>query len=213
MPDTKPRSRSARQIGRGSSAPSSERKACNSRRACGRDRAFGSIIFRYSREHRTTARLALTACPDFRVARERQTLTTLGRAVGCRVMRQVAIVALLALVGACSDACSNTMVVSAAAPNGQHSAVLFQRDCGATTSFSTQVSIIGPGDEASDGGIAFRADDDHGAASAGSWGGPWAEVKWLAADHLLISYAAKSRIFQQTDRVNGVRITYQAVAR
>jgi hypothetical protein len=49
--------------------------------------------------------------------------------------------------------------------------------------------------------------------AAGDWGGPWAEIKWLAKDHLLIRYAAKSRLFEQKDGVSGVRISYQQVDR
>jgi hypothetical protein len=36
-------------------------------------------------------------------------------------------------------------------------------------------------------------------------------MKWLAADHLLVRYAAKSRIFESADHVDGVRLTYEAV--
>ena len=128
-------------------------------------------------------------------------------------MRLLLITALLPVVGGCSDACRNALVTSAAGPDGQHSAVLFQRDCGATTGFSTQISIIATGEEPSGGGNAFRADDNHGVAPVGAWGGPWAEMKWLAADHLLVRYAAKSRIFERADDVGGVRVTYQAVSR
>ncbi|GAA4009007.1 hypothetical protein GCM10022280_02270 [Sphingomonas swuensis] len=73
--------------------------------------------------------------------------------------------------------------------------------------------MVEHGDQPTGGGNTFRADDDHGAAVAGKWGGPWAEVKWLAPDHLLISYAAKSRLFEQDDEVSGVRISYQQVTR
>ena len=89
---------------------------------------------------------------------------------------------------------------------------MFQRDCGATTGFSTQISILRPNDNPIGGGNAFIADDDHGAARVGSWGGSWADAKWLAPDHLLIRYAAKSRIFKQDNSVSGVEITYQMVS-
>jgi hypothetical protein len=89
---------------------------------------------------------------------------------------------------------------------------MFQRDCGATTGFSTQVSLVADGEQANGSGNAFRADDDHGAATAGEWGGPWAEARWLAADHLLIRYAPKSRIFHQAGQIDGVRITYEEKA-
>ncbi|HEY0281498.1 MAG TPA: hypothetical protein VGC27_02615 [Rhizomicrobium sp.] len=38
--------------------------------------------------------------------------------------------------------CENTVVKSVVSPDGRHKAVLFQRNCGATTGFSSQVSII-----------------------------------------------------------------------
>ncbi len=118
--------------------------------------------------------------------------------------------ALLALSG-CSDACQNTVASSNLSPNDTLAAVLFQRDCGATTGFSTQISILRPDDKPTGGGNAFIADDDHGAARVGSWEGSWAEARWLAPDHLLIRYAAKSRLFKRRDSVAGVKITYQMV--
>jgi hypothetical protein len=73
--------------------------------------------------------------------------------------------------------------------------------------------VLEQGDEPTGGGNTFRADDDHGAAAAGEWGGPWAEVKWLAPDHLLIRYAARSRLLEQDNEVSGVKISYQQVTR
>ena len=115
---------------------------------------------------------------------------------------------LIALSG-CSDGCANNIVASAEAPDGLHTAVIFQRDCGATSGFSTQVSLVGPGGEPSGVGNTFRADDYHGEAATGDWGGPWVELRWLAPDHLLIGYAAKSRLFKDEDKVSGVKISYR----
>jgi hypothetical protein len=120
------------------------------------------------------------------------------------------LIALLTCAG-CSDVCQNTNASRNLSPDGTLAAVLFQRDCGATTGFSTQVSILEPNEIPKGSGNAFIADDDHGAARVGSWNGSWAETKWLAPDHLLIRYAAKSRLFKQNDRVSGVRITYQVI--
>ena len=113
--------------------------------------------------------------------------------------------------GACSDACTNDVIARIASPDGKHEAVMFQRDCGATTGFSTQISIVGLGDTPSGSGNAFRADDDHGLAKAGAWGGSWAEMKWLAPDRLLVRYATNSRIFEQDYSVAGVSVSYEAV--
>lgn len=112
----------------------------------------------------------------------------------------------------CSDVCANTPVREVAAPDGRHKAVLFQRDCGATTGFSTQVSVLESGDTLTGSGNVFVADTDHGAAEVAPWGGPTAELTWLAADHLLISYAAKARLFTQEREQDGVRVSYRVVA-
>lgn len=115
------------------------------------------------------------------------------------------------MLGACGDSCSNEVVASVASPDGAREAVMFQRDCSATSGFSTQVSIIERGEPLSGSGNTFRADDDHGAARTGPWGGSWAEMEWLASDRLLIRYAANSRLFEQDESVSGVAISYEAV--
>ena len=86
--------------------------------------------------------------------------------------------------------------------------MLFQRDCGATTGFLTQVSILAPDEATSGKGNAFVADDDHGPAAVGAWGGSWADMRWIAPDHLLIRFAVNSRIFEQDEHVSGVKVSY-----
>ena len=119
--------------------------------------------------------------------------------------------ALLPIVTGCSDMCANEVASRAEAPDGKHSAIMFQRDCGATTGFSTQISLSASGDEPSGGGNTFRADGNHGAAVTGDWGGPWAEMRWTDNDTLLIRYASTSRIFERNEQVAGVKIRYQEV--
>jgi hypothetical protein len=117
-------------------------------------------------------------------------------------MRKPALVA-LSILGGCSDICGNTVVSRVLAPDEQHEAVLFQRDCGATTGFTTRISILDPDRDVSGAGNTFRADADHGAAETGAWGGPWADSKWLSSEHLLVRYAAKSRLFAHGEDVSG----------
>ncbi len=118
-------------------------------------------------------------------------------------------VALLGLLAACSDGCGNDIVSRVDAPGGALSAVMFQRDCGATTGFTTQVSILRAGEALAGKGNVFIADDDHGAARVGPWDGPWADIRWLGPDHLRIRYAAKTRVFLKQESMAGVRVTYQ----
>lgn len=133
--------------------------------------------------------------------------------VSHQTMFRAAVCVLLGALSACSGPCTTTVVRVAKAPDGQHAATLFHRDCGATTSFSTQISVLATGGKVSGGGNAFIADDNHDAAAVGPWRGSWADVQWLSPNHLLVRYAAKSRIFKHADEVAGVRITYQQTSR
>ena len=129
-------------------------------------------------------------------------------------MRRLPFLLLMTLPFAgCADPCSNTIVSEIRDPASDAHAVMFQRSCGATTGFSTQVNVSRDEEVPSGGGNAFRADGDHGAAPLGNWGGPWAEMKWIGPEKLLIRYAAGSRIFEEDNAVSGVRITYEVVSR
>ena len=46
-----------------------------------------------------------------------------------------------------SDICGNEIAVELISPDKNYKAVIFQRDCGATTGFSTQVSVLGVNEE------------------------------------------------------------------
>ena len=129
------------------------------------------------------------------------------------MMKIVAAALIAIVVSSCSDSCQNSVVSTAAAPAGGLKAVLFQRDCGATTDFSSQVSVTGADEALSEAGNAFVADTDHGVANAASWGGPWVELRWVSPQTLLIRYDAKARVFTQNSTVSGVTVTYEKVAR
>lgn len=105
--------------------------------------------------------------------------------------------------------CANTVIREFPSPSGDFKATLFQRDCGATTAFTSQVSVI-PGDGAvSDSGNAFVADTGHGAARAGAWGGPDVDVAWEGPNQLVISHAANARILRREAKVLEISIHYR----
>lgn len=123
------------------------------------------------------------------------------------------VVLLAALAGGCSASCGNSIVATTAAPGGGARAVLFQRDCGATTGASSQVSVLQADDAAAGAGNAFVADTDHGSARAAPWGGPWVELRWLGPQSLLVRYDAKARVLAQNDSAAAIAIRYEAVER
>jgi hypothetical protein len=124
-------------------------------------------------------------------------------------MKMLGLIATSLSLSACSAVCSEETVKVIRSPHGDHVARMFMRECGATTDFSTQVSIdpwlwqwVGN---------AFVADAYNG-GRRGAWGGPWTEMAWIGPHHLLLTYDNKARIFDQQTDVNGVRITYRPVA-
>jgi hypothetical protein len=77
---------------------------------------------------------------------------------------------------------------------------VFERNCGATTDFTTQISIVSKGAALPNQvGNAFVADTNHGAAPAARWGGPPVDVRWITNRQIVISIHPASRIsLQQT---------------
>ena len=132
----------------------------------------------------------------------------------------IAALALLALIaaGLCAlfllfpDLCGNTVVAEAVSPDQHLKAVVFQRDCGATTGFSTQVSVIGAQDALpNESGNAFTADGNRGAVPASAAGGPVVQVRWVSGRALVVTHHAGARVFTQKDAVSGAAVAYEQV--
>lgn len=117
----------------------------------------------------------------------------------------------LLLIASCAEGVNSPIDVITST-EGERQAVLFERSAGATTGFSMQISIIGPGDYLKGAGNTFIADSDHGRAAAARWGGPHASMKWLGPRELEISYDRLARVFKQDEEVRGVTVRYRTVA-
>src|SRR4051794_26546999 len=83
------------------------------------------------------------------------------------------------------DMCGNTVLRTIPSPDGKLKAVIFERSCGATTGFSTQVSILRSNDKLPhEAGNLFVV----AGYSSGPGGGPWVDVKWSQDRQLLVKY-------------------------
>jgi hypothetical protein len=113
---------------------------------------------------------------------------------------------------ACLDLgdCTNKILQDLPSPDGRRHAVIFDRECGATTGFSTQVSVLTTGRTVEDGGNVFVADSDHGKAPTGASGGPIVTVHWLDKRTLEVRYDSRARIFAQEIRHDDTNIRYVA---
>ncbi len=113
-----------------------------------------------------------------------------------------------------SAGCGNDVLDRVASPTGSHKAVVFQRDCGATTDFSTQVSVLDPqADLDNSAGNVFVADANQGLAPSGPGGGPVVTVQWSTPLLLVISHHETARVFKAESRIGAIEIRYEAIAR
>lgn len=85
--------------------------------------------------------------------------------------------------------CDNTISQTVRSPDGQLKAVIFQRECGATTGFSTQISVLAA-DE--------TLPDDSGNVFVESKGVS-IEVVWQGSRHLIIKH--KPTVFASAKQV------------
>jgi hypothetical protein len=110
------------------------------------------------------------------------------------------------------SSCANELLAEAVSPDGKLKAVVFQRDCGATTGFSTQVSVFaasaGVGNSA---GNVFTSDTNHGLAPSGPGGGPLVKVNWRSPSVLVVSHHAAARVFIAEPQVGSVKVNYESL--
>src|SRR6516162_6733112 len=103
-------------------------------------------------------------------------------------MRIVLVLGILVGAAGCDDPCGNTILESLESPDGKRVAVLFTRDCGATTSMSTQLSILDAEERLKGSGTTFIADDDHGKAPSNRLGVITVMMNWISSRELAVSY-------------------------
>ena len=105
--------------------------------------------------------------------------------------------------------CGNSVLFEYPSPNGRLKAVIFERNCGATTGFSTQVSILPiAGAFENEGGNLFSADTDRHRAPSGQGGGPEVRFRWVSDTHAELQHHQFARIFSANANVKGVQVVY-----
>ena len=123
---------------------------------------------------------------------------------------------LVAFGGACVNIagdCGNDIVKEVRSPTEKMKAVVFQRDCGATTGFTTQVSVLSLDQQLpNDSGNLLVADTDHGNAPAGAWGGPMVEVSWTNETHLLIRHDKRAQLSKREESFANINVRYETFA-
>jgi hypothetical protein len=99
--------------------------------------------------------------------------------------------------------CRNEEQNRAKSPDGAAEAVLFQRDCGATTDFSTQISVLPSGSSLGDrSGNVFVAGANNDGAARASWGGPPAAVRWAGPRRLTVTYHPTASLYLEEKSIS-----------
>lgn len=112
----------------------------------------------------------------------------------------------LVFLSRCDPGCSNTVLSASVSPDKLHRAIIFQRDCGATTAFSVQVSVLAIKERVRGGGNTFVADAGRPAEKI-----PDVRLRWLANNVLQIRYAPHLlRIFKQRRKLGTVTVIYES---
>ncbi len=116
------------------------------------------------------------------------------------VLRQLGAV-LLVTLSACGDLdlCANDVSQRIVSPSGKRTAVVFVRDCGATTDFNTHLSLVSEGEQLPSkvGGNAFV----HGKQLP-------LRVEWISETELRVSGTVGVEAIKRKTRVDGVLIRY-----
>lgn len=107
---------------------------------------------------------------------------------------------------------SNQVLEEYPSPDNAYKVVVFERDAGATSDFSTQVSIIPVKSSLGNRpGNIFIIDSDHRKAPSGKGGGPDIRVSWVGSKKIIISYSKNARIFKQEKTSEDILIDYQSL--
>jgi hypothetical protein len=106
--------------------------------------------------------------------------------------------------------CSDEIVAEGISPNGNHKAVIFVRNCGATTDFSSQVAIMDNKEKFNSKINAILiADTDHGESPAWQWGGPEIKTQWEDDNNMTIFLHSQARVFKKANIYRGINIVYE----
>ena len=128
-----------------------------------------------------------------------------------RIKRWVAVVSLtiltvlvalvLTFYFALPDLCENEQLSASTSPNGEYEAVSFRRNCGATTPFSVQVSVIPAGGELPNesGNVVVFRDD------------LVPEVRWNGPHTLEVRYPSHVDVGRVDKMTNDVSVVYSPV--
>jgi hypothetical protein len=115
-----------------------------------------------------------------------------------RTVRNLFIALALTLLGGCGAVCENEIVQTVSSPSGKMKAVVFNRGCGATVGFSTQVSLLPASASLPNAGGNVLVVGDKIPL----------KIEWESDEGVRIAGQLDSQIFKREESVSGVQVAY-----
>ena len=101
-----------------------------------------------------------------------------------------------------SDMCGNEIFIQENSPDGKYKALVFQRDCGATTGFSTQVSVLDANEELeNEGGNVFITNNHPNDNRI--------ELHWSNSSSLIIRNTKSTKPLRKEAKIGSVEVRYE----
>ncbi len=108
------------------------------------------------------------------------------------------------------DMCRNEIVEETQSPSKKFKVVIFIRDCGATTGYSTQVSILESSDQLGNHpGNAFILSDKIGNGLSFDKGGAKIKAMWSNDHSLKVYFDKRTEFTKQIEKIDDIKITYE----
>ncbi|GGH53235.1 hypothetical protein GCM10007423_58490 [Dyadobacter endophyticus] len=107
--------------------------------------------------------------------------------------------------------CEDTTCETLFSPDRSHKVILYTRNCGATTGFSTHIALAKSDEDINDGTTIFVADDGYGEANLHPVYQALIDIRarWIDNHSLELSYERKARLFTEKVKADGITIIHR----
>lgn len=106
--------------------------------------------------------------------------------------------------------CGNQIITEHFSSDKKYKVVVFVRSCGATTGFSTQISIL-RNDKAlrdDESGNVLTLSDHYFGDYRNEFGGADVKVKWIESRKVMVQFDSKSELGKKEKEIKGIEVTY-----
>jgi hypothetical protein len=111
------------------------------------------------------------------------------------------------------DMCANEIIEEIPSPNKGFKAVIFTRDCGATTGYSTQLSIIdNSANLDNEAGNVLIMSDKTGDGLTSDNGGAKVNATWTSDTTITIYFDSRTEVRKQEPEINGIKASYEQIS-